>query len=119
MHEHKDSPRLQEWLNLLIGGALFVSPWVLQYRDLSGAALNAQLCGFIICAVAVGALLAYDEWEEWHGIALGAWIVAAPWVLDFVPVVAAAGAHVLLGTLLIVSEAREIWIVRHATPSFR
>jgi uncharacterized membrane protein HdeD (DUF308 family) len=108
-------PRLQEWINLLIGAALFGSPWLLQYRDLSEAAWNAHLCGLIICAVAVMALLAYEEWEEWHGVVLGVWIMAAPWVLEFDPVVAAAGVHVLLGALLIASEAREIWVVRHTS----
>ena len=107
-------PRLQEWINIAIGAALFVSPWMLQFTDLSQAALNAKLCGFVIAVVAVGALLAYGEWEEWHGIALGAWIMVAPWVLDFAPATTAAGAHVLFGALLIVSEGWEIWNVRHS-----
>jgi hypothetical protein len=113
MRKLQEIPRVQEWINLVIGAVLFSAPWVLQFTDLSEATSNARICGFVICVVSIGALLAYGAWEEWHGIALGAWIIVSPWALDFAPVITALGAHVILGVLLIASESWEIWTVRH------
>ncbi len=105
--------RLQDRLNLMIGVLLFFSPWVLGYTDLTAATLNAWICGVVISGTAVAALIALKEWEQWHGIALGGWIVIAPWVLGFAPITSVAVAHVMLGILLIASEYWEIWQVRH------
>jgi len=115
MRKLLETPRLQEWINLVIGAALFMSPWALQFTDLSDATVNARVCGLVIFVVAGGALLAFGEWEDWHGIAVGAWIMISPWILGFAPITSAAGTHVFLGAMFIASESWEIWKIRHPT----
>ncbi len=115
MRKLLETPRLQEWINLAIGATLFMAPWALQFTDLSEATVNARVCGLVILVVAGGALLSFGEWEDWHGIALGAWIMTSPWILDFAPITSAAGIHILLGALYVASEGWEIWKVRHPT----
>ena len=106
--------RLPDWLNLAIGVALFVSPWMLGFTDLPGASKNAWLSGAAVAVVSVCALLALKEFEEWHDIAIGTWIMISPLVLDFTEVLTALYAHLILGELLIISAAWEIWRLRRA-----
>jgi hypothetical protein len=106
-------PRLQDRINLGIGVLLFISPWLLQFTDMMDAAINAWLCGLVVVGVATAALISFRQWEQWHGIALGAWIIISPWVLGFAPLVSVTALHVVLGLLLVVSESWEIWRLRH------
>lgn len=76
--------RWQDWLNLLLGAWLFASPWALKYADDgSFAARNAWLLGAAIISVAALAIYLPRAWEEVVNFILGAWGIAAPWVLGF------------------------------------
>lgn len=105
-------PRVQDWMNLVMGSALFLTPWVLSFTDLGLAAWNAWLCGGVVACVALVALIAYEPWEQWHGVAIGLWLMLAPWVLGFTAAVGAVAAHVILGAMILASEAWEIWHLR-------
>lgn len=113
MRDLLNVPRLQDRINLGVGIVLFISPWLLQYTDMTAATVNAWLCGVVVAGVATAALISFRQWEQWHGIAVGAWIILSPWVLGFAPLVPIAGLHVLLGLMLVASECWEIWQVRH------
>jgi len=78
------SKRWQDWLNLLLGAWLFVSPWVMRYADpTSHAAWNAWLLGAAIVIFAAVAVSMPKAWEEAVNIALGVWLVVSPWALRF------------------------------------
>lgn len=44
------------------------------------------------------------QWEDWAGIALGAWLIVSPWILGYAEHSAATVNSVLLGTVLAVAE---------------
>lgn len=44
------------------------------------------------------------QWEDWGGIAVGAWMLASPWVLGYTDLSAATLNALFLGTVLIVVE---------------
>jgi SPW repeat len=46
----------QEWANVLFGGWLIISPWVLGFSALSTAMLNAVVVGAVVAALALWAL---------------------------------------------------------------
>ena len=48
----------------------------------------------VIGVLAVAAIVAFTEWEEWVNLALGVWVFLAPWVLSFTGVTYALWAHV-------------------------
>ncbi|MBI5164282.1 MAG: SPW repeat protein [Magnetospirillum sp.] len=77
----------QDWVNLIIGAWLFVSPWVLGYADLPAAAWNSWIFGIVVAVVSIAALIQFAQWEEWINVLFGVWLLAAPWVMGF----AAAG----------------------------
>jgi hypothetical protein len=111
-------PRVQDWMNLVFGSALFLSPWILRFIDVHQAAWNAWLCGALVACVAILAVVAFRPWEEWHGVAIGAWLIVAPWVLGFTSIIAAAAAHVIFGGMILAAAGWEIWHVRHYREEF-
>lgn len=78
----------EDWVGFVLSVWLFVSPWVVHYRETT-AAQNAFLVGFLLFVTEVIALSAFLVWEEWFSVILGAWLVISPWVLGaaFVPTV--------------------------------
>lgn len=96
----------EDWVSLVLGLWLFVSPWVLQYRETT-AAQNAFVVGFLLMATAVIALAAFWVWEEWFSVILRAWLVVSPWVVGaaFVPMV----NFVIVGFLVLALALYVIW----------
>jgi hypothetical protein len=74
-------------------------------------AWNAWIVGAAIALVALGALVAFTQWEEWANLILGVWAVLAPWLLGFGGVAYATYAHVIIGLVVAVLAAVELWVV--------
>ena len=68
----------------------------------ASATLSAHIVGVIIAVMALAALFAFRIWEEWISVVLGAWLIAAPWVLNFSGNSVAARTHVLIGIAALV-----------------
>jgi hypothetical protein len=103
----------QDSLNVLLGLGLFLSPWTLNYVAESNAALNAHIVGGVIVLMALAALFAFRIWEEWISVVLGAWLLVAPWVLNFSGHSTATRTSVLIGIATIVLA---MWsVTRHGS----
>ena len=98
-------------VNAVLGVCLALAPWALGFTGEVAAAWNASIVGVAIALVAVGALVAFTQWEEWANLILGVWAVLAPWLLGFAGVVYATYAHVIIGLVLAVLAAVELWMV--------
>lgn len=48
------------------------------------------------------------QWEDWAGIALGAWLLASPWLLGYATVDAAVMNALVMGTILVLEELLEV-----------
>lgn len=92
----------QDLLNALLGLGLFLSPWTLSYVTEGNAALNAHIVGAVIVVLALAALFAFRVWEEWVSAVLGAWLIVAPWILNFSGHATAAGTSVFIGIATLV-----------------
>ncbi len=101
--------RFQDWINLVLAAFLFISPWLFAFTSNATASWNAWICGAIIAALALAAIAWFAEWEEWINVALGAWLVIAPWVLGFSAVPAAMWTHVILGLVIIAFAGWSAW----------
>src|SRR6187431_1831815 len=73
----------QDAANASLGIWLILSPWVLGFQGMSMAMSNAVVMGLALVAVALGAMLLPQAWEEWSEGALGLWLLASPWLLGF------------------------------------
>jgi len=105
----KSVDRFQDWINLVLAVVLFVSPWLFQFADQPTPAWNAWVCGVIIAALAIAALVQFAEWEEWINVALGVWLVISPWVLGFSTIAAAMWRHLILGLVIALLAAWSGW----------
>jgi hypothetical protein len=50
------------------------------------------------------------KWEDWMGIALGAWMLASPWVLGFSGHEVATMNALVMGTILVLEEMLELGV---------
>ena len=96
----KLSAEWQDAGNLLLGLWLAVSPLALAYASERTPMINAVAVGVIIAVAAAGALYAFHAWEEWVNVALAAWLIASPWLLNFSTLQVATWNQIAVGTLV-------------------
>jgi uncharacterized membrane protein HdeD (DUF308 family) len=104
---------VQDWINLICGVLLFISPWALRFSGHVLAARTAWVGGVIIFLMGVAALAQFAEWEEWVALVVGVLVVISPWVLGFAAIHAAMWTCVVLGIIVALSSISEIWTVHH------
>lgn len=100
-------------VNAVLAAFLFFSPWLIGFTDVEPAFWNAWVCGPLIGFLAIAAVNALYEWEEWVNAALGLWTLAAPWFLGFSHVTGAMWTHVGVGLAIAVLAGVELWRMRH------
>jgi hypothetical protein len=104
---------VQDWINLICGVLLFVSPWAFGFSGDLMAARTAWVGGVIIFIIGVAALMQFAEWEEWVALVVGALVIVAPWALRFEAIHVAMWSCVVLGVIVALSAISEIWAVHH------
>ena len=104
-------------INAVLGAFLFVSPWLVGFRDVQAASWNAWICGVAVLVFAVAAATELQEWEEWVNGALGLWTIAAPWVLGFAGTAVAMWTHVGVGLAVAILAAVELWLIHSDPPA--
>jgi hypothetical protein len=107
--------KLCDVANLILGAFLFCSPWILGFGG-SRAAENANIAGVIIAVLAIAALAAFAVWEEWLNLIVGLWTLVSPWVLGFQGTTKATAVCVIVGILVAVLAAVEIWMMSQNPP---
>ncbi len=88
-----------DFYNLIVAFFLFVSPWLFAYVS-SAARLDFWASGALV------------EWEELLNLALGLWLMAAPWLTGFAHTKA---AHISLGVGIVIAylAALELWLAHY------
>ncbi len=107
---------LIDGINLILAIALVLSPWVLAFPA-GTVSYNAIVAGAAIGVVAVWALVAYAQWEEWVNLIVGAWVAASPFVLGFASTTNAMWTHVVIGLAVALLAAVELWIASRQPPA--
>jgi hypothetical protein len=81
----------QDWASFVLALWLAVSPWAAGYVDNNSATGNAVAVGLVLALCSHFECVACDELPaEWFNLALGVWLLCAPFVLDFSSPVATA-----------------------------
>jgi uncharacterized membrane protein HdeD (DUF308 family) len=104
---------VQEWINLVGGVLLFISPWTLGFSGDLMAARTAWVGGIVIAVMGIAALVQFAEWEDWVALIAGVLMIISPWVLGFAAMHFAAWTMVMLGLIVVLASVSEIWIVHH------
>lgn len=110
---------VQDWINLICGVLLFISPWVLGFAGSMAAAWTGWIGGVVIAVMGVAALAQFAEWEDWVALVAGILMIISPWVLGFAAMYAAVWGFVVLGAIVAVASISEIWMVHNPTAMTR
>jgi hypothetical protein len=103
----------QDLANLVLAICLFISPWFVGFAAETMPSWNAWIVGVMLCGLAIAALSAFAEWEEWVNLVLGLWLIASPWLLSFATNVNAMWTSLVLGLLVVVVSLWAVWDYRH------
>ncbi|HKX07258.1 MAG TPA: SPW repeat protein [Stellaceae bacterium] len=107
----------EDWVDMVLGVWLAVSPWILGFSDSDPAATrNALIIGIAVAALSALTFLAYSIIEEWVDVVLGLWLIASPWILSSAGSGAVVADFVIVGALVAGLSGYEIWAARHGRP---
>ncbi|HZT52488.1 MAG TPA: SPW repeat protein [Stellaceae bacterium] len=136
----RDARRWQDWINLILGVWLFISPWVLGFAagyapaapsggtsggaaapaaaGVSGASWNAWIFGVIVAVIALSAFARLAPWQAWLTLAIGIWLFIAPWVLGFSALASPAWDHWIVGALVFLVSLGTLSQARRTTVDY-
>jgi hypothetical protein len=92
--------RWQDWASFALGLWLAMSPWILGYASHDAATANAAFVGLTL-ALGSHFEVSFDELSvEWFNMAVGLWLVAAPFIVGFGANTEASANCVVVGALV-------------------
>ena len=107
----------EDWVDMVLGVWLAISPWILGFSESDPAATrNALIVGIVIAALSALTFLAYSVIEEWVDVVLGLWLIISPWVLSAGGNSAVVVDFLVVGVLVAGLSGYEIWAARHGHP---
>src|SRR5512138_3141050 len=90
----------QDWASFVLGLWLAVSPWLAGYAEHDAATAHAVGVGLLLALAShIECVACHDMPAEWFNLAAGAWVVCAPFILEFSSPVAIANC-VVVGALI-------------------
>ena len=109
--------RWQDWLNVLLGCWLVVSPWEMSYTLIETATANA--CGIGVVFIAfnlISACRLTDNGQEIFNILLGGWLIFSPYSLSFATAKLPMINAITVGVLVV---ALACWQIYDATKAWK
>lgn len=116
--KHAVSPlqNWQDWVNLVLGIWLFVSPWELQYLNVSPLASDtAFVIGAMLFVVSLTSRFAFHKNEEIIDLVLGVALMVSPWALDYAAIAMAMDNALIVGGVVIYFAVWSLWDARSDT----
>jgi hypothetical protein len=103
----------QDWASFALGLWLAVSPWIAGYAEHDAATANAVAVGLVLALASHFECVACDELPaEWLNLAIGVWLVCAPFSLDFASHVASANS-IAVGAFVALLAASALSLDKH------
>jgi hypothetical protein len=93
--------RWQDWVNVILGVWMVISPWVLGFEASQAAARTAWILGAAVIVFAAIGIYMHEAWEETINIVLGICLAGSPWAFGFAEHTTAATNAVIVGVLVI------------------
>ncbi len=106
----------EDWVDMVLGAWLAISPWILGFTDNGPATRNALIVGVAVAVLSGSTFLVYHIIEEWIDVALGIWLIISPWVLGASGNSGVVADFVIVGALVAGLSGYEIWASRHGHP---
>ncbi len=106
----------EDWVDMVLGAWLAISPWILGFTDSGPATRNALIVGVAVAVLSGSTFLIYHIIEEWIDVALGIWLIISPWALGASGNSGVVANFVIVGALVAGLSGYEIWAARHGHP---
>jgi hypothetical protein len=94
---------------IVLGLALALLPWLAGFTAETPAAWTAWGTGAAMALLAIAGLAGYAFVASWLNLAAGVWAIVAPWLVGFAAITAAVWSHVVVGLLVAIAAAIELW----------
>jgi hypothetical protein len=99
----------EDWLSMLLGVVIGISPWLAGQQDNLVINWNAFLIGAAIIALGALESIALSRWEEGAEMAAGLWLLVSPFVFGYAATGPLRYWHFALGAAVVLLGAIELW----------
>lgn len=99
----------QDWLTLVLGIWLFISPWVLHYVTIPMAMGVALVVGAMLFVVSLISRFAFHVAEEVIDVILGLCLIASPYVLGYAVASIPTNNAIVVGILVTLASLLSVW----------
>ncbi len=107
-------------VNFALGVFLFLSPWLLDFTSAlaTGTSWMAGATIAIVAAFSIADVFetvsvpAVFEQEEWINLVVGLWVMVCSWILGFQGDAGARNVHLVVGLVIAIIAAVELWLLR-------
>lgn len=90
------------------GGFLVLVPWLFGFIRAEGR-IDAEMAGVILITLSAAGFLAFADWAEWLKVAVGIWLITAPWLLGFLHT-SAMHVSIAIGVVVTFLTVLDIWV---------
>lgn len=101
-------PSALDLYTLACGAFLACAPFLFGFVRTAGR-IDSEIVGAAVMVLSIGGLAAFADWEEWLKVALGLWLIAAPWLLGFVNT-SAMHVSIAIGVIVTFLSLLELWL---------
>ena len=103
----------QDWACFVLGLWLAISPWLAGYAEQDAATVHAVIVGLVLALGSHFECVACDDMPaEWLNLAVGVWLVCAPFIIDFHSNVASANS-IVVGAFVAALAASALSLEKH------
>jgi len=107
------STKWQDWASFALGLWLALSPWAAGYHEYEAATMNAIFVGLGLALASHFECVACDEMPmEWLNLAVGVWLVCAPFTFEMGSRVAMANS-IAVGAFVALLAASALSLDKH------
>ena len=99
----------EDWVSMLIGVLIGISPWLAEQQVDQAVMWNAVLVGALVLGLAQLEYVSLQRWEETGEIVLGLWLIASPFTFGYAETGALRYWHFILGAIVVLLAALELW----------
>jgi SPW repeat-containing protein len=99
----------EDWLGMLTGLLIALSPWFAREQDLRVAVANAFIIGVLVFFLAQLEYVVLQRWEEVAEAALGIWLAMSPYLFGYAGEGTLRYWHSTLGGIVILLAALKLW----------
>ena len=99
----------EDWVGMLIGVLIGISPWLADQQTDPVVMWNAVLVGALVLVLAQLEYVSLQRWEETGEIVLGLWLVASPFIFGYAEGGQLRYWHFILGAIIALLTTWELW----------